>query len=379
VGGALWGSLRGVRAWHLGLLFMVPAALAAGSCALESFEKVDDAPETPTCGHALAPSPPAVTNAGGDEEFVVALKTMRLQNNVPGADAGPLGLDLDRFCTCATEGPSCIAPMGQPDGGSCDGVEGRDHASDLLFDRLAAALSKPDMGAFYTEFATKGVWSVLFRVRGYNGQPNDDEVRLDWYVSGGFGAQPLWDGSDAWPIAAKSLQAGTMDLEQPRYFDAKAYVTDGVLVASLPEGAVELGGGLTNIELRLTTGTLMGRVVKGADGRYSLLDSLIAMRIKIEDVFVMISRFRDEEGNAFCTSDLLWTEIIKRNICLAPDIQAGAPEPNKPCNAVSFSMGFDAYPAQLGPVVPDKGLAMGCPPETDPINDSCEPKDAGVP
>ncbi|UQA56424.1 hypothetical protein [Polyangium aurulentum] len=367
-----------MRAWHLSLLLMVPAAVAAASCALEAFEKVEDVPEKPVCGHALAPSPPAVTNAGGDETFVVALKTLRLQE-IAGADAGPLGLDLDRFCTCETEGPSCIAPMGQPDGGSCDGIEGRDNAVEGLFTQLAGALNKQDMGAFYSEFAGKGVWSVLFRVRGYNGQPNDDQVRLDWYVSGGFGAQPLWDGTDAWPIAAKSLPPGSTDLEQPRYFDPKAYVTDGVLVASLPEGAVMLGGGLTNIELRLTTGTLMARIQKGADGRYSLVDSLLAMRIKIEDVFLMLSSFRNEEGHAFCTDDLLWSQIIKRNICLAPDIQAGAPEPNKPCNAVSFSMGFDAYPAQLGALVPDPPPPPGCPMATDPIYDSCEAKDAGAP
>jgi hypothetical protein len=35
-------------------------------------------------------------------------------------------------------------------------------------------------------------------------------------------------------------------------------------------------------------------------------------------------------------------------------------------------MGFDAYPAELGVVVNVAPLAPGCPPEFDPINDSCD-------
>jgi hypothetical protein len=368
VGGALWGSLTGVRAWQVGLIMVLPAALGAGSCALEGFER-DETVEK--CGHALPPLPPEVKNAGGVETFVVALRNIRLEDNT-AEGAVPLGLDLDRFCSCQGEAPSCIAPAMQQPSASCDGPDGRDAASIALFELLGGVLNKPDMGEFYSGFAQKGVWSVLFRVSGYNGEPNDDQVRLDWYVSGGFGALPLWDGSDAWPISSKSLLEGSMNLQEPRYFDPLAYVSDGKLVASLPEGAVVLGGGLTNIELRLTTGTLTGRLEKVGDGSYRLMDGLVAMRIKLADVFAMISSFRNEEGIAFCTDDPLWGQAIKRNICLAADIQAGPAEPNKPCNAVSFSMGFDAYPAQLGSVIPAPALAGGCTSELDPINDSCD-------
>jgi hypothetical protein len=322
------------------------------------------------CPHAVAPSPPEQKNLGGVETFVVAWRKLLLQGN-PDPGAAPIGLDLDKLCTCQGEPSSCVAPAGQPDGGACDGEDGRDLASSGLLGILGKALNKDDLGVFYSGFAEKGVWGVLLRVSGYNGEANDDEVRLEWYVSAGFGALPLWDGSDAWPISSKSLMDGSMNLNEPRYVDPLAYVKDGMLVASLPEGAVVFAGGMTNLELRLTAGTLMGRIEKGANG-YSIVDGNIATRMRLADAFLMVSSFRSDEGLAFCTNDIVWTQLIRPQICRAPDIQVGAIEPNKPCDAISFGIGFDAYPAQLGNVVPVLPPAGGCPPEFDPINDSCD-------
>ncbi|MFW5741602.1 MAG: hypothetical protein ACOC1F_14725, partial [Myxococcota bacterium] len=82
-----------------------------------------------------------------------------------------------------------------------------------------------------------GDWTLLLRVRGYNGLPDDDRVRLDWYIPAEFyvlqdggKAPPAWDGSDAWPIRTTSLHPPASgqpwDADDTKCFDEHAYVTN---------------------------------------------------------------------------------------------------------------------------------------------------------
>ena len=57
--------------------------------------------------------------------------------------------------------------------------------------------------------------------------------------------------------------------------------------------------------------------------------------------------------------------------CESLDINAGSPNPVETCDALSFSIAFDADPALVGAPVTVTQPADGCPPETLPSTASC--------
>ncbi|TKD08543.1 hypothetical protein [Polyangium fumosum] len=355
-----------MRAWLACLFLLAPTVGLASSCALEGFEKFTPPPESEElCGHASVPGPPAPTppnDAAPEEEFVVALRVLRLKTDKDGAD---LGLDLDRFCSCQGEERSCIPPEGQPEKLSCDKAMGRDNQMPALFSLVELALQVQDLSERYSLFAELGSWGIIFHVSGYNGQPNDSKVRVAWYGSEGTEAQPAWDGSDAWPIATSTLE-DPANVNTPKYYDNDAYVTDGMLVLSAPVGGIAVAGGNTRLHINLSSGTIQAKILKDNLGRWILRDGLIAGRIPQVELFRMVQSFRDDTGKPFCTDNIFWG-ATQDAFCRGLDVQTGPPEPNKACNAVSFAAGFDADPAVIGvPKAPNPD-SPGCPTETDPI------------
>lgn len=359
-----WDTLACVRAWVIGLLSIAPFGVIGASCALESFEKVPVPPD-PQCQHASAPAPPdidASVDAGPFEEFTVAMRVLRLKT---AADGGPLGLDIDRFCSCQGEQKSCVPPPLQPEKLPCDLPEGRDNQAQALFGSLELILNVQGDGlsTLYSGFAEAGRWSVLLRVSEYNGTENDNRVRVEWFPSGGTMVAPAWDGGDTWPVVPTAYTDAAVP--EPRYVDAKAYVTNNVLVFSLPDGELAASNGQTRLAMRLTAGTVMARIDKQPSGIY-LRDGVIAGRMKEEDLFYMVDQFRGEKGEPFCTDNLLWP-TMKDTFCRGLDIQADFAAPNQPCNAVSIGIGFDSDPAKIGPTEPAAGAAINCDVGLDPL------------
>jgi len=297
-----------------------------------------------------------------ESEFVVALRVLRLTK---GSNGGDIGFDLDRFCSCQGDEKSCIPPAGQSETLACDGAEGRDNQTPALFGIVSLALNGKDLSQLYSDGAEAGDWGVVFRVRDYNGEPNDSKVSVAWYGSPGPMAIPTWDGTDAWPILTSTL--GPMaTVDDPKYFDDYAYVTDGTLVVSVPEGGLFIASQSSRLTIGITSGTITARIEKDALGRYVLRDGVITGRIPERTLFEMVSSFRGEGGKPFCTTELFWN-TAKEAFCRGLDIQAGPAEPNKPCNAASFAAGFDADPATLGVPLPPDPASAGCPPESDPL------------
>jgi len=366
-----------VRAWLIGLFLLAPAVVAA-SCALEDFTKVEevsDAGPEAACGHATAPLPPDI-DAGPEPlpddaglkplTFVAALRVLRLDKT---ADAGDIGLDLDRFCSCQDDQRSCIPPKDQANELGGDLSNGIDNQGPRLFNLLQLALGINDLSGLYTGFAETGKWSLVLRVSGYNELPDDNKVQVDWFGSGGTVAAPLWDGQDAFLISDSTLM--NSDINMPRFSDKNGYVTNNMLVFSLPNSAIDMAGPQTRISLKLTAGTVMARIEKNEKGMYQLRDGTIAARIKLEDLFEMVASFRDDNGVPFCTNQAFWGPT-KDAFCKGLDIQSGFAEPNKLCDAVSFAVGFDADPAQMGPVQASNYDDAGCPPDADPVKDFIE-------
>lgn len=377
-----------VRAWMIGFMLLVPTATAVASCTLGDFTKASgptteaDAGEDGGCGHATVPLPAAADNEGGPPadttEFVVALHAIRLVNGPGGTD---LGLDLDRFCSCQGESGSCVPPKGQdPDSGvACDLAQGRDNQMPILFSALGAAFQLPDLSPLYSDFAHNGGWSLLMRIRNYNGQANDPQVHVAWYAASADGNKmppnppPKWDGTDMWPIVEDSVDldagdGGPFGFDTPRYFDNNAYVVDNKLVFSLPSNRISIAGGQSRFAVKIVTGTAIADIQKNAMGQYVLRNGVLAGRIPVADLFQMLSDFRTDQGSAICANDQFY-KLAKYAFCTGLDIQTGPAVPQLPCDAASIAIGFDSDPAQLGYVIPADPVPSACPPGLDPSSE----------
>lgn len=387
-------------------------ALAGPSCAVEGFELVDGSPPVvppqggaggvggsgggasgggggggaPGCGSKTYPEPPQGADAGGDLDFVVAIDSVDFgEGDV--SDGPQVGYDLDGRCSCIEEGQSCVAP--DPDRQSCDGPGGVDNAVADLFAPIA--ILDPNFGSpSFRQDIQDGVWSVLLRIQGYNGEANDAQVTVALYPSGGLdndpcgdGSPPAWDGTDAWPIGISALETpmgggggaggcGSTGVEgyshdEPRYVDPGAYVVDSVLVASLPALGLAFDGGAT---VRLSGGFITGRIVAEGGG-YRIDDGVLAGRWALSDVFETLAILGSDDMPR-CTDDQTY-QTLRGALCDKRDLTAQLAGPTAPCDAVSFGMAFTATPAQLGFIYDDTANPIpNCPDELAPANDSCD-------
>ncbi|MBK9263515.1 MAG: hypothetical protein IPM54_27375 [Polyangiaceae bacterium] len=363
---------------------LVPLGVLGASCALGGFEQVGpppvDAGTDLGCQHATVPLPPNIADAdfgdgdpNAETEFTVALKAIRMKRS---ADAGPLGLDLDRFCSCQGETPSCIPPPGQKEELACDKPEGRDNQAAALFGLIETVLlfdpEQDELSELYSSFANLGRWSILMRISNYNGLANDPQVRVEWYPSGGTPMPPQWNGSDEWPIVPSAISDAGSAMDGgllARYFDNEAYVVDGKLVFALLESEFTATNGLTQLSMTISDGTGMARIESVGVGQYALRDGVIAGRVKLIDLFKMVTDFRDHNGAPLCAtvSNPFWG-VTRDAFCRGLDIQVGSPQLNKKCDAFSVGLGFESEPARIGAIEPGMSGQMNCNPGEDPLS-----------
>ena len=364
-------------------LILVLLVLLPVSCILEGFGRevisaeVDAGHDVEVEGAVACPhqGPPAVpTDAppGATETFVVAMRSIDLRE---GTGAVPIGFDLDKTCSCQGESASCREPSKTP---VCDGINGIDNAATGLFRLIQAAVGGTDKfgSSFFSAEANQGIWSILFRVHGYNGLADDDTVEFDFYPTAGGvdkpdGGAAAWDGLDSWPVSTTALADGK-SVDKPKFKNLQAYVSNHVLVASLPQSSFTLGGtGVSTVTIRLTGGIVTARIVRtDGGGPWTLREGVFAGRWSLPDVFLSLSTFRDNNGAPICKGNVAY-EFGKSTICSGADILSGPGVASDACDALSFAVGFTADPAQLGvavdPTLPSKFCVDG----GDPAGDTC--------
>ncbi|MDI3285278.1 hypothetical protein [Polyangium sp. 15x6] len=321
------------------------------------------------CVRDEIPEPPTAAGAGGEGEFVVALRTIDMEKGLN--DALP-GLNLDGLCSCTEDKRGCESVDPSDDKGYCDDDSGHDAASYALFGALAYLMQVDDMSSFLRGLAESGQWSVLLRVRGYSGGSDDDQVEVGWYGSLGLSTSPEWQGADTWSIRQEFLAPLPMDPYAPQFVDGAAYVTGGKLVARLPQAPLVItDGALTSIRAALSNLVLVARIDRTADGRYQLREGRIGAKLPVSELFPTLASFRDTKGNPLCTDATLYP-ATRQITCRAADVLlADATDKDTPCEALSFGMNFEADAVMLGPVLQAPPSSGGCPVETDPITDAC--------
>lgn len=366
-----------------------------------------------TCFSAGTPKPsdrPAAASAVNIPPITLALRTMRIgsqdaANNFNLLAWQDLGLDLDGVCTSS---PTCPAdePIGSCKPTSAAAATDGNYCRDNTFGKLEVnAANIPEVGgkyglndeAFNCALCT-GAYNFLIKVSGYNGSPNDDQVRIDFYPSPGLEGTPLpWDcnattwrnspcftADQPWLIrdTAVTTPQGGPDLPDATLADPNAYIRDGYLVANLPKDALfwfpSIKGRKADIAtpfpLRFAQGIVTGHLKKAPDGTWSVEDGTIAGRTRGTDV---LEGFR---LIGFCESDPnygLMTTFLHTNLDI---LASGQNDPNITCDAISVGIAYSATQAVAGKLIHVDDL-VECPAVTDGGTDADvdSGSDAGVP
>ena len=390
---------------------------AAASCFVAGFDVIEALPSTSNgkgggsatggagsgtggmpCQHNVYPEQPAADDPGGsDVEFVAAMRSVDMGDAAPDlATAGPkVGYDLDGKCSCHGDGFACVEPAGVQDSTFCDGPGGIDNAGAKLFE-YAQKFKSNISSQNFSAGAAAGDWTLLIRVKGYNGKPNDKTVTVSIYPSPGIHEEscvpknqpPKWDGTDLWPIDVISLDKETgpgsdggtgacgkgsvlgYSFDKPRYVDIKAFVAKGTLVANLPDSQIVISTSGVSTVIRLHAGFLTGQIFMGDHG-YRLTKGIFTGRWKTTDMFGALSHLASG-GMPLCTDNALYCPI-KSAICSFRDITADVPGPTTACDSISLALGFETESAKLGIAWEGKPVMSPCGAK-DPSLDTCDKK-----
>ncbi|MBI5537269.1 MAG: hypothetical protein HY898_31395 [Deltaproteobacteria bacterium] len=338
------------------------SALVGGVSPADSGIEADST--TGTCSRALPPEPPAVKDAAGSIELVLAVRTIDFHETT---QFNTIGYDLDKTCTCLGEGNSCQPPANSTPQDQCDGPGGRDNRAAAL---IAASSMLGLSSATFDNDIADGEWSILVRVRGYNGLADDDQVSVAWLVPLNFMKPPVWDGTDAWGINGSCLNhdgTGKPDLESPLITDTLAYVTGGRLVASLKGGAsLTLSTGMSII---INDAFLVAGLVQDGS-KWSVQEGLLVGVWKTTDLLANL-RYTTVGGQPLCATNGIYKNI-KDSVCQKRDILASGGAPTAPCDAISLAFTFTAAPAKIALALDNPAGADPCPSDTDAAAYECD-------
>jgi hypothetical protein len=206
-----------------------------------------------------------------------------------------------------------------------------------------------------------GDYNYLFRLSDYNGEANDDEVRVDLYPSPGLDKPLPWNCNDpswkdhpcftpdekfqATPDSMTTPQGGP-DLGDAKIFDGTAYVRDGYIVVKLPDSALLWFPGYKALvvayPILLQKGIVAGKLTHGADGVWRITDGTIGGRVKGGD---LVQGFRDL---GLCEADpnySVMADFVNKNLDVLAD---GTNDPSRTCDAMSAGIAFTAQQVVAG-------------------------------
>lgn len=336
------------------------------------------------CFSAGAPSDkdrPTGTSGATIPPIYLAVQSMRIgsQNEQLQLDSNAwraFGFDLDGTCTgsdtCegADSPPSCKPPVPQisVDGTYCrDNTFGRLEYAASLIPELANKYGLSD-DAFNCALCV-GHYNYLVKISGYNGEANDEKVRLDLYPSPGLEKPLPWNCADpSWrtrpcftsdmPFTIQEDQVVEPrpgpDLADSKQADDNAFVKDGYLVAKLPPNTLFWFPGYNGLvvayPLRFTSALVTGKLARGADGVWRLTDAIIGGRARATD---LIQGFR---LMGLCETDPnypLLVDFASNNQDLLAD---GRKDPSATCDAMSVGLAITALQAVAGKLAPVEPL-----------------------
>lgn len=303
----------------------------------------------------------------GNITFVTAIKKIDF-GDTDGMDPLNFGYGIDGCCTCseADKGdkdpceqgkqPACRRPETSPP--ICDNPGGHDN---VLGGILKSFKTLPRLGSrHWTKGLEDGVWSILFKVSGYSGLPNDASVQVRAYVPKPLkettGKAPNWTGADIWQIPKRCLAepapGDDWDIENTRYDDYNAYVVNNQLVASFSELSFVV---IDDYDVKLYGLTMVADIEK-YNNLLTLSKITISARWKVQDLLYQLGRIPLEDQ--WLCPDHPSYGVVKSVARMSVESFVGTPTPTSMYKALSMGMVLEGRPALLGvitdmPVVPE--------------------------
>ena len=275
-------------------------------------------------------------------------------------------IDLDGVATGAA------LPDGGEVGGSCrplagktlDTAGGGDNAATKSIATILGSTPASDSDPNTATRAGQG--GALLELDAYNGLDDDSSVSVSLIYAvglandaGGLGGAPRWDGTDDWWADPASFNGNVA----PLYSATVAYVSGGILVAHFRNAPISLGGSLT--KLRADGVVITARIVRNERNQLRRFDQgRIGARIALDTVFRYLGG-REATGKSLCDPSG-GRNLVLVACCSSADILAsGKNDPDVPCDAISYGVGFYATIARREdrpyPVGFDAGTPRECP------------------
>lgn len=295
--------------------------------------QVDAGPDA--CGLGL-PGRPTDTDAADGPDLYFAISAIEVGSKLPKLTFERR--NLDGLCTCAPDNmlnrSACKPPGTERE--FCDIDIGVDNAGGDLLDEV---LQLAGGTRSFTDSLLAGSSGLAIRVRKYNGKPNDPDVEVMVVpVVEQTSPLPKWDGTDVRNPNTLWLTSATPTLVSTTY-DAKAFVRDGVLVASF-SGEIPFGDFvLKTVDFRLA-GKLEGGLLRQGN---------LMFRSPAGEFVRSLAELPGKNPDAGTCSGPIF-DAIKSRICTRRDLPIDPKQDgtDAPCAAVSFTFRFDTQKISLG-------------------------------
>jgi hypothetical protein len=263
-----------------------------------------------------------------------------------------LGYDIDGIWSTKSDTNHCKPQEGAPKSSvQTDGEGGIDNSFGSNFMPIMSSLSSnPSLGV--TESIQAGEFTLLFHLQNLAAQPASQNAIAAALFNGASTAQPpAWNGSDAWPVTAESVNGG--NIASPKNAFPASYLVGGVWVASAAPVAGPVVLRMSTQGLPLVLGIRNVRAsmnVSGTGGTATGSTGIISGIIDTEEFIAELKKVAGAMDPTLCEGATF--DSIAQQVRAASDLMKDGSngDPSKVCDAISIGLGFDARAVQLGNV-----------------------------
>lgn len=307
------------------------------------------------CDLLQPPPMPMVPDGPSIEAIWFAVEAAQL---VSPPEEPRIGYDLDDRCS--------LPELGDPPPLDCeptnalitpfDGARGVDNSLNgflAFLDGAVMGLFASPLNESITASFQNGLIGLLFRVSDWNGTPDDPDVSAA-IAEAAFGTVTgdgiRWYGSD---------ESFDRTVANPLNTDVRAYVTGGVLVARMRDGAeITLNNGMQALRFDLNRMIVTGRISRTGPNTGRIDEGVISARWPVDRAIAALTGLGIPPV-APCTEERALAETaIRNNLDLRSD-PAEMPETDT-CDAISVGIGFRAIESEVIGIQPPDDILNAC-------------------
>jgi hypothetical protein len=349
-----------------------------------------DAPTGP-CAELGVPAPPVDAGPGVAPPLLGALRLLDFGIDVDGGRPQIPGFNLDLTCSVDVASSSCattLLPTTFEAHAKDKTATGVDNAGFSLIEYISR-FSNLLTAQTINDGIKDGKYGAVIRLDGWNGQPDDDDVQVDFFPAIGFkaradgGTKPAFDDGDEWILDSRFQVGGV--LEASTIKSDRAWIAGGRLVGRFKEVSLPIVIDVDPkpFDIHITDAIISATVGTDESGKPALRQGVVAGRWKTSDFLGQVRTIYVKNSNGLKNTVLceavpgaqLIYKSVKSQICDGRDIRSdSADNKNLPCDAISAGLTIETYSVQqLGSFAAGADGGVRCVDEAVPVGDDCPP------